>query len=77
LTDWLEALQQLTATAMTGKVLADVSRIQSESKMLEEDPNDPMPDRMNIWTTLGSYGAGALSVFLMFYLALPATSSLN
>ena len=62
---------------MTGRVSADVSRIQSETDMLEEDPNDPMPDRMNIWTTLGGYGAGALIVFLMFYLALPATSSLN
>jgi hypothetical protein len=45
--------------------------------MLEEDPNDPMPDRVNIWTTIGGYGAGVLIVFLMFYLALPATSSLN
>ena len=67
----------MTATAMTGRVSADVSRIQSETDMLEEDQNDPMPDRMNIWTTLGGYGAGALIVFLMFYLALPATSSLN
>jgi hypothetical protein len=70
-------LLQLTATAMTGTVSADVSRIYSETAMLEEDPNDPMPDRMNIWTTIGGYGAGALIVFLMFYLALPATSSLN
>ncbi len=45
--------------------------------MLEEDPNDPMPDRMNIWTTIAGYGAGALIIFLMFELALPATSSLN
>jgi|GEM_PF-1977913 len=45
--------------------------------MLEEDPNDPMPDRMNIWTTLAGYGIGGGIIFLMFYLALPATSSLN
>ena len=45
--------------------------------MLEEDPNDPMPDRMNFWTTLAGYGIGGLIIFLMFELALPATSSLN
>jgi hypothetical protein len=45
--------------------------------MLEENPNDPMPDRINIWTTIGDYGAGALIAFLIFYTALPATSSLN
>lgn len=42
--------------------------------MLEEDPNDPMPDRMNIWTTLGGYAFGAAIIFTMFYWSLPATS---
>ena len=42
--------------------------------MMQEDPNDPMPDKMGIWTTLGGYAIGAVIVFLMFYLALPATS---
>jgi len=39
-----------------------------------EDPNDPMPDEMNIWTTIGGYTLGAAIVFVMFYWALPATS---
>ena len=41
--------------------------------MLEEDPNDPMPDRMNIWTTLGGYILGAAIVYIMFEWSLPAT----
>ncbi|MFT6582119.1 MAG: hypothetical protein ACKVKG_09515 [Alphaproteobacteria bacterium] len=41
--------------------------------MQVEDPNDPMPDRMNIWTTLGGYSLGAIIVFIMFKWALPAT----
>ena len=41
--------------------------------MHEEDPNDPMPDRMNIWTTLGGYTLGAAIIFIMFYWALPAS----
>lgn len=41
--------------------------------MMQEDPNDPMPDKMNIWTTLAGYGIGAIIIFVMFYLALPAT----
>ena len=45
--------------------------------MLEETPNDLMSDRMNIWTTIGGYGAGTLIFFLIFYTALAATSSLN
>jgi hypothetical protein len=42
--------------------------------MMQEDPNDDMPDRMNIWVALGGYGFGALIIFLMFYLADPATA---
>ena len=42
--------------------------------MLEESPNDPMPDRMGIGTIIASYAVGGLIVFLMFYLSLPATS---
>ena len=42
--------------------------------MLEEDPNDPMPDRPNLWTTIAGYGMAAVIVFIMFYYALPATS---
>ena len=45
--------------------------------MLQEDPNDKMPDKMGIWTTIGGYAIGGLIVFLMFYLALPSTQSLN
>ena len=41
--------------------------------MLSEDPNDPMPDRMNIWTTLGGYILGAVIVYVMFEWSLPAT----
>ncbi len=41
--------------------------------MLEEDPNDPMPDRMNIWTTIGGYAFGAAIIFVMFQWSLPAT----
>ena len=41
--------------------------------MMQEDPNDPMPDRMNIWTTLAGYATGGIIIFVMFYLALPAT----
>ena len=41
--------------------------------MMQEDPNDPMPDRMNIWTTLAGYAIGGIIIFVMFYLALPAT----
>ncbi len=41
--------------------------------MIEEDPNEPMPDRMSIWTTLAGYGGGALIVFIMFEWALSAT----
>ena len=45
--------------------------------MMQVDPNDKLQDKMNIWTTLGGYGAGGLIIFLMFYLALPATQRLN
>ena len=38
-----------------------------------EDPNDPMPDRMNIWTTLGGYILGAAIIFILFYWSLPAS----
>ena len=41
--------------------------------MMQEDPNDPMPDRMNIWTTLAGYTIAGIIIFVMFYLALPAT----
>ncbi len=41
--------------------------------MIEEDPNDPMPDRMNIWTTLAGYGAGVAIIVIMFVWALSAT----
>ena len=41
--------------------------------MLNEDPDDPMPDRMNKWTTLGGYAIGGAIIFIMFYWALPAT----
>jgi hypothetical protein len=41
--------------------------------MLEEDPNDDMPDRMSIWVALAGYGFGALIIFIMFYWADPAT----
>ena len=46
-------------------------------EMLEEDPNDPMPDRMNIWTTIVGYAFGGGIIWLMFALALPATSKLG
>ena len=42
--------------------------------MIEEDPNDPNPDRMTPATTIVGYLIGAIIIFLMFYLALPATS---
>ena len=42
--------------------------------MLADQNSTDMPDRMNIWTTLGGYALGAVIIFLMFYLALPATS---
>lgn len=42
--------------------------------MQAEDPNDPMPDRMNIWTTIGGYALGAAIIFIMFHWSLPATS---
>ena len=45
--------------------------------MMQEDPNDKMPDKMSIWTTLGGYTIGGIIIFLMFYLALPATQNLN
>ncbi|MFT5448737.1 MAG: hypothetical protein ACI9DC_003922 [Gammaproteobacteria bacterium] len=41
--------------------------------MLQEDPNDDMPDKMNIWVAIGGYGFGALIIFTMFYWADPAT----
>ena len=41
--------------------------------MLQEDPNDDMPDRMNFWVALGGYGFAAAIIFVMFYWALPAT----
>ncbi|MDH3699669.1 MAG: hypothetical protein OEU46_00025 [Alphaproteobacteria bacterium] len=42
--------------------------------MMQDDPDDLMPDRMNIWTTIGGYALGAIIVFIMFYWSLPATS---
>lgn len=42
--------------------------------MLEEDPDDPNPDRMNVWTTIAGYGMAAVIIFIMFYYSLPATS---
>lgn len=41
--------------------------------MQAEDPNDPMPDKMTWKTTLAGYAFGALIIYLMFELALPAT----
>ena len=41
--------------------------------MLQQDPNDDMPDRMTKWVALGGYGFTALIVFTMFYWADPAT----
>ncbi len=35
--------------------------------MLNEDPDDRMPDRMNKWTTIGGYAIGAAIIFVMFY----------
>ena len=42
--------------------------------MMQDDPNDDMPDKMSIWTTIGGYAIGGIIIFIMFYLALPATS---
>jgi len=42
--------------------------------MITDNENSDMPDRMNIWTTLGGYVLGAVIVFIMFQWALPATS---
>lgn len=42
--------------------------------MMNDDKNSDMPDRMNIWTTIGGYALGATIIFIMFYWALPATS---
>jgi hypothetical protein len=41
--------------------------------MMQEDPNDDMPDKMNIWVSIGGYGFGAVIIFMMFYWADPAT----
>ena len=41
--------------------------------MLQQDPQDDMPDRMNIWVAIGGYCLGALIIFIMFYWADPAT----
>ncbi len=41
--------------------------------MLNEDPNDDMPDNMNIWVSIGGYSLGAAIIFIMFYWAQPAT----
>ena len=38
-----------------------------------DDPDDPMPDKMNIWVAIGGYGLGAAIIFVMFYWSLPAT----
>ena len=42
--------------------------------MIEEDPDDPNPDKMSFKTTIGGYVIGGAIVFIMFYFALPATS---
>jgi hypothetical protein len=42
--------------------------------MITDNENLEMPDRMNIWTTLGGYALGAAIIFTMFQWALPATS---
>lgn len=42
--------------------------------MMEEDPNDPNPDRMGWATTIAGYAIGGAIVFVMFYWSLPATS---
>jgi hypothetical protein len=42
--------------------------------MLQQDPNDDMPDRMSGWVALGGYGLAAIITFTMFYLAMPATA---
>lgn len=42
--------------------------------MMNHDEDTDMPDRMNIWTTIGGYALGAAIIFIMFYWALPATS---
>ena len=40
--------------------------------MMDTENQGDLPDKMNIWTTLGGYGLCALVIFLMFYLAEPA-----
>jgi hypothetical protein len=40
--------------------------------MQAEDPNDPMPNNMNIWTTLSGYVLAAVIVFIMFQWSLTA-----
>ena len=41
---------------------------------MQDNGNSEMPDRMGLWTTLGGYGAAAVIVFLMFWLAAPIGS---
>jgi hypothetical protein len=41
--------------------------------MHEEDPDDPMPDRMNKWTAISGFAIAGAIIFVMFYWALPAT----
>ena len=41
--------------------------------MLQQDPNDDMPDRMNKWVALGGYSLAAIIIFIMFHWAQPAT----
>ena len=37
--------------------------------MITDTENTDMPDRMNIWTTIGGYGAAIFIMILMFTLA--------
>jgi len=37
--------------------------------MITDTENSDMPDRMNIWTTIGGYGAAGVIIFLMFFLS--------
>lgn len=39
--------------------------------MITDNENTDMPDRMNIWTTIGGYGAALVILILMFTLAAP------
>ena len=42
--------------------------------MMEQDPNDRMPDRMTPAIAICGYAIGAAIIFVMFYWAMPASS---